>query len=324
MTGTTLHNSPLDPLDAALIWHQAGHGVALATVIETWGSAPRRAGSMSCIRDDGLFTGSVSGGCVEGDVIAAAEDTISQGRVQKLNYGVSNTKAWEVGLACGGKISIILEPAPIDLIQQAVTLRQDKIPFALLLSEEKGSLRCIREDNAALKSGKLTSVLWEDKAAVLIPFNPPLKLIIIGAVHIAQALIPLAAQMGYEVILIDPREGFAQAERFQSITIIGDWPDEALGEVEINNRTAIVTLTHDPKLDDPALTQALRSDCFYIGSLGSKKTHAARLERLKSAGFKDKDLNRIHGPVGLDIGAKNPEEIALSIMAEITSVLRVE
>lgn len=324
MNDTALHNSPLDPLDAALQWHQAGHGVALATVVEIWGSAPRRAGSMLCIRDDGLFTGSVSGGCVEGDVIAAAEDTIAQGQVQKLTYGVSNTMAWEVGLACGGKISIILEPANIDLIQKAVTLRQNKTPFALLLSEEKGSVDLVREDNAALKSDKLTPTLWEDKAAALIPFNPPLSLIIIGAVHIAQALIPLAAHLGYEVTLIDPREGFAKAERFQSITILDDWPDEALSEIEINNRTAIVTLTHDPKLDDPALNQALRSDCFYIGSLGSKKTHAARLERLRSAGFTDEELDRIHGPVGLDIGAKNPEEIALSIMAEMTAVLRAE
>lgn len=321
----------LDPLTAALQWHEAGHGVALATVIETWGSAPRRAGSMLCIRDDGLFAGSVSGGCVEGDVIAAADASIKDGQVQKLSYGVSNTMAWEVGLACGGKISILVEQANIALIQHMSALREAKTAFALLLTENEGCVSCLTQTDKpeleeamaqAMSSDKLTPVDWEGGKAALLPFNPPLQLIIIGAVHIAQALIPLATQMGYAITVIDPRQGFAQAERFQSISIVDDWPDDAMAHLDINNRTAIVTLTHDPKLDDPALQEALKSNCFYIGSLGSKKTHAARLERLKKSGCTEAELARIHGPVGLDIGATNPDEIALSIMAQITAELR--
>jgi xanthine dehydrogenase accessory factor len=152
--------------------------------------------------------------------------------------------------------------------------------------------------------------------------NPPLRLIIVGAVHIAQALAPMAALAGYSVIIIDPRRAFATDARFPDVTLIGEWPDEVMATMTLDRRTAVVTLTHDPKLDDPALQTALRSDAFYIGALGSKRTHATRLGRLKSAGFGDADCARIHGPVGLDIGALSPAEIAVSILAQITQVLR--
>lgn len=154
------------------------------------------------------------------------------------------------------------------------------------------------------------------------PFNPPLRMAIIGAVHIAQVLAPMADLTGYDVTVIDPRHGFASPERFPQISVVDDWPDEALDALAPDSRTAIVTLTHDPKLDDPGLERALRSDAFYIGSLGSKKTHAARLERLSRAGFGDTDFARIHGPVGLAIGARSPAEIAVSIMAQVTHALR--
>ncbi|MGD8325776.1 MAG: XdhC family protein [Sphingomonadales bacterium] len=332
MTKHTAYDTQ-DPLETALQWADEGHGVALATVIETWGSAPRPAGSMLCIRDDGLFAGSVSGGCVEGDVIAAAEDSIKEKQVQKLSYGVSNTMAWEVGLACGGKISVLVEPLNKELVQKAQSLRSDKIPFAMLLSEQKGLVDCCKSKNnlpnevgdifdKALRDDKLQSFDLEEDRVALIPFNPPLRLIIIGAVHISQALAPLAAITGYGVTIIDPRQTFARTERFQNQTIIEDWPDDALKDLGIDSRTAIVTLTHDPKLDDPALHIALKSKCFYIGCLGSKKTHAARLERLTNNGFSPTELNRIHGPIGLKIAARSPQEIAVSILAEITAVLR--
>jgi xanthine dehydrogenase accessory factor len=152
--------------------------------------------------------------------------------------------------------------------------------------------------------------------------NPPLRLIIVGAVHISQALAPMAGLAGYSVVIIDPRRAFATDARFPDVTLVGDWPDEAMAAMTLDRRTAVVTLTHDPKLDDPALQSALKSDAFYIGALGSKRTHAARLGRLKSAGFTDADCARIHGPVGLDLGALSPAEIAVSILAQITQVLR--
>jgi xanthine dehydrogenase accessory factor len=152
--------------------------------------------------------------------------------------------------------------------------------------------------------------------------NPPLRLVIIGAVHIAQALAPMAALAGYSVTIVDPRRSFATDARFPNVTLIGEWPDEAMAAMTLDRRTAVVTLTHDPKLDDPALQAALTSDVFYIGALGSTRTHSARLGRLKAAGFEDADCGRIHGPVGLDIGALSPAEIAVSILAQITAVLR--
>ena len=154
------------------------------------------------------------------------------------------------------------------------------------------------------------------------PFNPPLRLVVVGAVHIARVLITMARSCGYRVTLIDPRRAFATDSRFPDVTIMTDWPKEAMQILKPDTRTAIVTLTHDPKIDDPALEEALRSDAFYIGSLGSRKTHAARLERLAAFGFDPDQYQRIHGPIGLDIGAQSPEEIAVSILAEIITTLR--
>lgn len=152
--------------------------------------------------------------------------------------------------------------------------------------------------------------------------NPPLRMLIVGAVHISQALAAMARIAGYDVTIIDPREAFASAERFPDLTLSHAWPDEAMADLRPDRRTAIITLTHDPKLDDPALEAALRSDCFYIGALGSRKTHAARLERLARAGFDAQAMARIHGPIGLAIGARSPAEIAVAIMAQVTQCLR--
>lgn len=186
-----------------------------------------------------------------------------------------------------------------------------------------------QEENWLIKASH--EVLASDRAAIvagpdgdwfLNPFNPPLRLIVVGAVHIAQPLACMGQLAGYDVTVIDPRTSFASENRFPDIDLRHDWPDEAMAALAPDTRTAIVTLTHDPKLDDPALQAALKSVAFYIGALGSKKTHAARVARLKAAGFEDIDIARIHGPVGLSIGAKSPAEIAISIMAEITETLR--
>ncbi|WP_417517723.1 XdhC family protein [Minwuia sp.] len=178
------------------------------------------------------------------------------------------------------------------------------------------------EAEAAIRSDKPATIETEDGKVFLNIFNPPLRMLIIGAVHIAQFLTPMAEMAGYEVALIDPREAWATPDRFPGVRIIDEWPDDAMADLKPDHRTAVVTLTHDPKLDDPALNAVLGSDAFYIGSLGSKRTHAKRVDRLAEAGFTPEQIARIHAPVGLDIGAKSPAEIAISVMAQVTATLR--
>lgn len=322
---------------AALAWLGDGARIALGTVLSTWGSAPRPTGSQIVIRDDGQFLGSVSGGCVEGAVIHAGLDAMQSGKSEILEFGVSNSEAWEVGLACGGRIQILVSPvdeARAKLLQDLQDAKSAKTPVVEVTDLESFSSSLIevsRSESQTALTDAAATVLRTDRAGVteigegryfLNPVNPPLRLFIVGAVHIAQSLAAMAREVGYDVTLIDPREAFASPERFPDYTISHDWPDEALGKVGLDARSAVVTLTHDPKIDDPALTAALGSTAFYIGSLGSTKTHGARLTRLERAGFKEGDLARIHGPVGLNIGSRSPSEIAVSILAEMTQVLR--
>lgn len=315
--------------EAALAWHRAGQGAALATVVETWGSAPRQAGSQLAISGDGQMVGSVSGGCVEGAVVAEAQDAIADGTPRLLTYGVSDETAFAVGLACGGTIRILVDPigptALAEPLLAALTDARAQARAVALVTDTTGWTRQLLTQgqdpatDARLKSDR--SGLEEDGRLITI-HNPPLRLIVVGAVHIAQPLLTIARTCGYAPILIDPRGAFGSEDRFPGETILDDWPDEALAALNPDARTAIVTLTHDPKLDDPAIHAALRSPAFYLGCLGSKKTHAKRLDRLAAAGFSAGDIARIHAPVGLDIGAKSPAEIAVSIMAQIIQVLR--
>jgi xanthine dehydrogenase accessory factor len=177
---------------------------------------------------------------------------------------------------------------------------------------------------AAIRDDRNTTVDTADGRLFVEVFNPPLRLIVVGAVHAAQSLARMAAIAGYAVTIVDPRSAFATEERFPGVALSTDWPEDAMPRLKPDRRTAIVTLTHDPKIDDPALTVALKSDAFYVGALGSKRTHAGRSQRLKDAGFADADIARIHGPVGLSIGALTPAEIAISILAQITQVLRAD
>ena len=310
--------------ETALRWHRAGHGAALATVVQTWGSAPRRVGSQLAISGAGEIAGSVSGGCVEGAVVAEALDAIEEGRAVTLEYGISDGDAFAVGLACGGTIRVLVEPVgsvlPEDVLAELVAARADRQPVAYVTGpdgpgrlERRGHQDRFRMDRSGFE---------EDGETFVAIHNPPLRLIIVGAVHIAQALVPMARIAGYDPLLIDPRESFGSAARFPGETIVHDWPDEGVRAFGLDARTALVLLTHDPKLDDPALEQALVASCFYIGALGSSRTHAKRVERLTAAGFSVEQIGRIHGPVGLDIGAAGPSEIAVSILAEMTRVLR--
>lgn len=308
----------------ALRWHREGKGAALASVVQTWGSAPRRVGAMLAVSGAGDMAGSVSGGCVEGAVVAEALDAIADGESRLLEYGVSDGDAFAVGLACGGTIKVLVQPIgsalPEAVLADLVEARAARRPAALISPpdavpyiETSGHQDRFRMDRSGFS---------EDGATFIAIHNPPLRLIVVGAVHIAQTLVPMARHVGYDPVLVDPREAFGNQARFPGETILDDWPDEAVRAFGLDGRTALVLLTHDPKLDDPALIEALRSDVFYIGALGSTRTHARRLERLGEAGFSQAELARIHGPVGLDIGAAGPAEIALSILAEMTQVLR--
>ncbi len=225
-----------------------------------------------------------------------------------------------------------------EILEQLQTDRAEKRPVVLATLLKTGEQRLLylvgkkglkdldprigEAARAALIEDKPRTVETEQGPLFLNVFNPPLRLILVGAVHIAQALVPMAQLAGYEVIVIDPRSAFGSIERFPGVQLSNDWPDEAMEKLRPDLRTALVTLTHDPKIDDPALIAGLKSDVFYIGALGSKKTHASRIERLTAAGFGAEDFARIHGPVGLSIGAKSPAEISISILAQMTAALR--
>ena len=309
MANSSGRDEDLATLATALAWAQAGHGVAVATVISTWGSAPRREGSHLAVRADGLFEGSVSGGCVEADVILAAQDMIAAGAGHAvLDYGVADQVAWTAGLACGGRISILVQ-----------RLADDALPPALvgdvLAAAAAGQVATISSDPA---TGRANA--GQDGPFVR-RYPPPRRLFIIGAVHIAQALVPLAESLGVSPSVIDPRGLFAADDRFAGLALDRRWPDEALAGL-LNPAAAVVALTHDPKIDDVALAAALRSPAYYIAALGSRKNHAGRLERLAAQGFGADDLARVRGPAGLAIGAVGPAEIALSIAAEMTAAWR--
>ncbi len=310
--------------ETALAWHQAGKGAVLATVIETWGSAPRRVGAQLVVSGDSEIEGSVSGGCVEGAVVHEALDALQEKQHRVLEFGVAEEEAFAVGLACGGQIKILVEPVgtvfPVELLRELVDARQRRQTVAYVVNLASGDRRLaydgFEQRVRADRSG------FESASEFVALHNAPLRLITIGAVHIAQALLPMSRIVGYDPILIDPRESFATSARFPDDRICVDWPDDVLAKVGLDARTALVSLTHDPKLDDPSLEFALASEVFYIGALGSTRTHASRLNRMRQRGYDDQSLDRIHGPIGLDIGAVNPEEIALAILAQMTMRLR--
>ena len=317
-----LENMP----ELALDWYRAGKGAALATVVETWGSAPRPVGSQLVVSGDGEMEGSVSGGCVEGAVVIEAMEAVQTGEAKMLEFGVSDDEAFAVGLACGGRIRVLVEPVgaslPEPLLADLVAASAARQPVAYITDPDHGKSRLAGPDESHLAERFRKDQSGMEGSEFIAIHNPPLRMIVVGAVHIAQALLPMARMAGYDPILVDPRPAFGSEARFENQRIVEDWPDEALDAIGLDTRTAVVTLTHDPKLDDPAITRALGSDVFYLGCLGSKRTHAKRVARLQEAGFLDAQIAKIHAPVGLDIGARGPGEIAISIMAQITQRLR--
>jgi xanthine dehydrogenase accessory factor len=333
-----------DILDQVKAWLDDGDHLALATVIKTWGSSPRKVGAGMAINQDGKMVGSVSGGCVEGAVIQEALEVIQTQKPLKLNFGVTDDEAWDVGLACGGEIEIFIRPFTMNDAMIWIKALETKKAFssALMLGgvegmksqeiiffnqelnrkDDPGLSRTLLEKLSGLGEDRRPRVFQdEDGREYFIQYIPsPPKLILVGGVHITISLANMAKMLGYEIYVIDPRRIFGTEERFPDVNLIQKWPTKAFEEITITSSTAIVMLTHDPKIDDPALMIALESPAFYIGALGSMKTHQKRLERLENAGLSKEKLSRIHAPVGLDLGGGSPEEIALSVMAEIVKV----
>ena len=285
----------------AIEWR--GAPMALATVISTWGSAPRPRGSHMLVHQDGRLEGSISGGCVETDVLQRAAEVMAGRSAHVQRYGVADGDAWEVGLPCGGEIAVLVQPV-------------GEVGFAPALFDRiqaesaQGRALTLSTD---LESG-VTREGVQDGAFVNC-YDPPRQLLIVGAVQIAQSLVPLAQAIGVKPVVIDPRGRFLTQERFPGVELDDRWPDEAVAARLPGESTAVVTLSHDIKIDDPALAAALRAPTGYVAALGSRRSHAARLERLGALGFGADDLARIDGPAGLDIGAVGPAEIALSIAA---------
>jgi xanthine dehydrogenase accessory factor len=332
----SISGSPIghDVLRSARDWLARDGRVALATVIDTWGSAPVPVGGQLAIAADGSFAGSVSGGCIEGEVIAEAEDILAGGKPKTLQFGVADETAWNVGLPCGGQVKVFLERLEHDvglsLLDRAVAARDGRRGLVLRTRLSDGRRQIFDRGDAGLPAdvaarfhtGKSALQDAPDGEVFLHALIPPARIIAIGATHIAQVLGQIARVAGYEMVVVDPRTAFAAAQRFPGIRIEADWPEAALGRLGLDPYTALAVLAHVSHIDDEALKVALRSDCLYIGALGSSRNHAKRLERLKAAGFSDAELRRIKSPIGIEIGAQSPAEIAVAVMAEIVHAVR--
>jgi len=291
---------------AARAWQ--GAPMALATVVSTWGSAPRPRGSHMIVHQDGRFEGSVSGGCVENDILTTAAEIIAGAPFRVKTYGVADAAAWEVGLPCGGEIAVMVQPVSAEGFDPELF---DRIAEA----RAAGAALSVTTD---LDTGR-SSLRPLEGAAFVNRYDPPRRLLIVGAVQIAQALAGLARELGIATTVIDPRARFLTEERFPGVALDDRWPDEAVAAFGPDPATAVVTLSHDTKIDDPALQAALAAPTGYVAALGSRRSHAARRERLAAAGVSAADLDRIDAPAGLDIGAIGPAEIALSIAAAMVA-----
>lgn len=331
-------------------WYAAGDVIALATVVQTWGSSPRRVGAKMALTANGQVCGSVSGGCVEGAVYETGLDVIKIGRPQLLHFGVTNETAWDVGLACGGAIDVFVQrfdrewysalrplinndrasvivtviSGPVDLLGQSLIVKdQDHMNMIGSITPEinRAALAAAQEALCTGQSQRRTIAAPEPIEIFLEVIAPSLEVIAIGGVHIAITLTQIAQVMGYRTTVIDPRGVFGTDARFPHVDrLIHAWPDEALKQINLSCLSAVVMLTHDPKLDDPALKIALPSEAFYVGALGSRLTQAQRRQRMLAAGISESNLAKLHGPIGIDLGGQTPEEIALAVIAEIVAV----
>jgi xanthine dehydrogenase accessory factor len=294
-------------------WTREGEEIALATVVETWGSSPRPLGSKMIVTRSGKMAGSVSNGCIEGAVFEEAQKVLETGKPKVAAFGVADDVAFEVGLACGGHIEVFVQP---------LTPVHRKL-IEMLDRDEAATLRTNLEsgENELLRGAPSGSELAHRDGDVFVePFRRPAHLVIVGAIHIAIPLHRLAKLMGYRVTVVDARAKFATRERFpEADELIVAWPDEAMAKIPVDNSTYVVILTHDPKFDLPALRSVLRKPAGYIGAIGSRKTNQNRFDKLRGEGFTEEELSRVHGPIGLDLGSRGAEETALGILAEVTA-----
>ncbi|OJJ15293.1 hypothetical protein BKI52_38405 [marine bacterium AO1-C] len=337
----------LDIFNGIEKWLAAGKKFALATVVDTWRSAPRVVGSAMAITEDMEIIGSVSGGCVEGAVIKEAMKVLESGEPKILKFGVKNEDAWTVGLSCGGKITVFVErfigledsqkPA-WDTLRAQITQNKPSVLISkmsgtqsdhALITPDGNTSGTLAVDDALADIAKQASLnhqnaIVEHEGAQLFvqEFPQKNKMIIVGSAHISLDLIDLANTFNFETIVIDPRKIFTEETRYitKPNELHQTWPEEVLPEMTLDQDTYAVLLTHDPKIDDQALHILLKSEVAYIGCLGSKKTHAKRVQRLQEAGMTEEEIARIHAPVGVAINAKTPQEIALSVMGEVIAV----
>jgi xanthine dehydrogenase accessory factor len=306
----------LEVLRSASKWCKSGHAVILATVVKTWGSSPRPLGAMLALRDDGQVSGSVSGGCVEDDLIERMrEHRLASDKPELATYGVTKEQAERFRLPCGGTLQLVLEPvkdsAGLDELLSAIE-RQELVARTLDLASGK----------SRLEAGRWSDVLEFDGRLLKTVHGPRWRLLIIGAAQLSRYLAQMAQALDYHVTVCDPREEYAVAWDVAGVPINSDYPDDVVQAMNLDAHSAVIAITHDPKLDDAALLEALKSPAFYVGALGSKANNDKRRKRLADFDLSAGEIARLHGPVGLKIGSRTPPEIAVAILAEMTAVRR--
>jgi xanthine dehydrogenase accessory factor len=304
----------LDVLKRSAAWIDEGRPVLLVTVVKTWGSSPRPEGAMLAVRDDGLVVGSVSGGCIEDDIVDRTRRLgMTQTACEAVTYGVSADEARRFGLPCGGTIQLVLEP-----------LTRDSGIRALLREIEAGHLVSRRLDlltgEATLHPAEAMDGLGFDGKTLTTIHGPRYRMLVIGASQLSKYLAQIAVGLGYQVTICDPRDEYTETWDIPGVEVVRTMPDDTVRAMRLDERCAVVALTHDPKLDDLALMEALKSRAFYVGALGSRANNAKRRERLREVDVTAEEIARLHGPIGLYIGSRTPPEIAVSILAEITAV----
>jgi xanthine dehydrogenase accessory factor len=322
-------------LEAARDWLLKDGAVAIATVVDTWGSAPVPVGGQMAVSADGRFKGSVSGGCIEGDVIVEADEILDSGEPKLLEFGVADETAWRAGLPCGGKVKVYVERMKAEdgggeLLSKAVEAQQSRRGLVIETRLKDGAKTVFARDDSSVpddvakrfSTAKSSLVERPEGEVFLHALVPPARIVVVGASHIGQVLAEIARLSGYEIQVVDPRSAFAAPDRFPGITLHAEWPQDILPKIGLDPYTAVVALAHVGHIDDEALKLALRSDCLYVGALGSQRNHAKRRERLLAAGITEEEIARIRAPIGIDIGAQTPAEIAVSVMADIIRAVR--
>jgi xanthine dehydrogenase accessory factor len=304
----------LEVLHACDQWLRAGYRCEYVTVVRTWGSSPRPEGATMAIRADGLVVGSVSGGCIEDDLIAAVRaHGITRSTPEVLTYGISADEAHRFGLPCGGTIQLVVEPlAAHSRMDQLLALAQRRVLTRRTLDLASGAV--------TLGEGAADDQLRMDKQALVTIHGPRLRMLIIGAGQLSQFLAQIAVGLEYQVTVCDPREEYRASWSLPGVEVVHAMPDDLVLEMKLDSRSAVIALTHDPKLDDMGLMEALKTDAFYVGAIGSRVNNARRRERLRELDLSEEQIAKLHGPIGIYIGSKTPYEIAVSILAELTAV----